>query len=123
MPGVSGFELGYLPDIIQIADDPPEEKCDLIRQELTETLETPVKPEIVFETDAHRIRQNLKNRNSLFLFASSLEAPISLSEFGAIPLTVAFPSFDRLILERTYAGYKGGLTLAEDFMSKFAGPL
>lgn len=116
-------ELGYLPDIIQIADDPPEEKRDLIRQELTETLETPVKPEIVFETDAHRIRQNLKNRSSLFLFASSLEAPISLSEFGAIPLTVAFPSFDRLILERTYAGYKGGLTLAEDFMSKFAGPL
>ncbi|MGA2918803.1 MAG: hypothetical protein ABSE13_09690 [Methanoregula sp.] len=30
---------------------------------------------------------------------------------------------NRFILERTYAGYKGGLNLAEDFMNKFAGPL
>jgi nitrogenase molybdenum-iron protein beta chain len=116
-------ELGYLPEIVQVTDDPPEDKRDLIQKELLETLETPVKPEIVFEVDSYRIRENLKNRNSLFLFASSLESPIALSEFGAIPLTVAFPSFDRLILEHTYAGYKGGLTLSEDFMSKFAGPL
>jgi nitrogenase molybdenum-iron protein beta chain len=116
-------ELGYLPDIVQITDNPPEDRRDLIRQELTEALETSVRPEIIFEVDSYRIRENLKGRNFLFLFASSLEGPTSIQEFGAIHLTVAFPCLDRLILERTYAGYKGGVTLAEDFMSKFAGPL
>ena len=116
-------ELGYLPDIVQITDDPSVERRDLIRQELTETLETTVHPEILFEVDSYRIRENLKGRSFLFLFASSLEGPTSIQDYGAIHLTVAFPCLDRLILEHTYAGYKGGLTLAEDFMSKFAGPL
>ena len=42
-------ELGYLPDIIQITDNPPEEFRDAIIEEITDELETPVKPEIIFE--------------------------------------------------------------------------
>jgi nitrogenase molybdenum-iron protein beta chain len=78
---------------------------------------------VVFEVDSHLIRQNLKNRPFLFLFASSLEAPTSLAEYGALPITVSFPVMNRLILNRTYAGYDGSLTLFEEVISSFVGPL
>lgn len=124
--GVSRFlinEIGYLPDIVQITDDPPEDVRDEIVRALTEDLETPLSPEVIFETDSHLIRQNLKNRPFMFLFASSLEAPIALSEWGALPITVSFPAMNRLILNRTYAGYDGALTLFEEIVSSFVGPL
>ncbi|MDQ1255392.1 MAG: nitrogenase molybdenum-iron protein beta chain [Euryarchaeota archaeon] len=116
-------EVGYLPDIIQITDNPPEEARELINEELTTGLETPAWPEIVYEVDAYRIRETLKDRNFMFLLASSLETFIAGPEFSAIHLTVSFPSYDRVILERSYAGFSGGLTLMEDIMSKYAGPL
>lgn len=116
-------EVGYLPDIVQITDNPPEEARELINEELTAGLETPAWPEIIYEVDAYRIRENLKDRNFMFLLASSLETFISGPEFNAIHLTVSFPSYDRVILERSYAGFSGGLTLMEDIMSKYAGPL
>jgi nitrogenase molybdenum-iron protein beta chain len=124
--GISRFlinELGYLPDLIQITDDPPEEVRDEITRNLTRDLETPLLPEVIFETDAHLIRKNLKGRPFLFLFASSLEAPIALAEWGALPITVAFPALNRLILNRTYAGFDGALTLFEEIISLFVGPL
>lgn len=124
--GISRYlinELGYLPDIIQITDEPPEEVRDEIVKHLTTGLETPLTPEVVFEVDSHLIRQNLKNRPFLFLFASSLEAPISLAEWGALPITVSFPVMNRLILNRTYAGFDGSLTLFEEVISSFVGPL
>ena len=124
--GISRFlinELGYLPDLVQITDDPPEENRDEIVQNLTKDLETPLLPEVIFETDAHLIRQNLKGRQFLFLFASSLEAPIALAEWGALPITVAFPALNRLVLNRTYAGFDGALVLYEEIISSFVGPL
>ncbi|MDD1694591.1 MAG: nitrogenase, partial [Methanoregula sp.] len=116
-------ELGYLPDIVQITDEPPEEFREEITRQLTGDLETPLKPEVIFETDSYRIRQNLKNRPFLFVFASSLEAPIALAEWGALPITVAFPALNRLILNRSFAGYDGSLTLFEELISSFVGPL
>ena len=124
--GITRFlvnELGYLPDIIQISDEPPEEVRAEILRHLTEGLETPVKPDVIFETDSHLIRQNLKNRAFLFLYASSLEAPTALEEYGALPITVSFPTMNRLILNRSYAGFDGALTLFEETISTFVGPL
>lgn len=116
-------EMGYLPEVVQITDNPPEEYHDAIVEALTGHLATPVRPEVIFEADSYRIRQNLKGRSFMFLYASSLEAPIAMEEFSALSLSVAFPTLNRLILERNYAGFTGGLTLMEDSMSQFAGPL
>jgi nitrogenase molybdenum-iron protein beta chain len=92
-------------------------------RELKEKLECVVKPEVIFEEDSHRIRENLKRGNSLVLLSSSLEGPIA-SEFGCvIHVTVSFPSYNRLILDHNYAGYRGGLRLMEDIVSKYCGPL
>jgi nitrogenase molybdenum-iron protein beta chain len=116
-------EIAYIPDIVILADNPPEAARPAILRELTEGLEVVNKPEVVFEADAHKIRQKLKNRNFLFLLASSLEKITAGEEYSAMHHSIAFPSYDRLVLDRTYAGYRGGLALVEELTSKWVGPL
>jgi nitrogenase molybdenum-iron protein beta chain len=123
--GVTKFlanEAGYLPEIIQITDEPPEEARAQIIRELEGT-EAMFKPEIRFEKDAHKIRLNLRNRSFQVLFASSLEKWIAAKELEVPHLSVSFPIYDRVIVEHTYAGYRGGTVLLEDILSKFTGPL
>ncbi|HEX9060281.1 MAG TPA: nitrogenase, partial [Clostridia bacterium] len=58
------------------------------------------------------------------ILASSLEKYISQKELGGpIYLAVSFPSYDRLIVDRSYVGYRGGLNLVEDLMFNYGGPL
>jgi len=116
-------EIGYLPDIVQVTDNPPKEYREAIIKEITDELETPVNPEILFETDSHLAREKLRDRPFQFLFASSLEAPTAMSELGALHVTVGFPSYNRLALIDSYAGYDGGLRLLEDIISTYCGPL
>lgn len=115
--------MGYLPEVVIVTDSPPDECRAEIIGELTEGIESIVKPDVIFEADSHLIRLKLRDRCFLALLASSLEKFIA-PEFGAaVHLSISFPSFDRLILERSYAGYVGGLTLMEDIMSQIVAPL
>lgn len=116
-------EIGYLPDIIQITDNPPEEFREAIIKEITENLETGFSPDIIFEVDSFKIRENFKDRPFLFLFGSSLEAPTAMSDFGALSVTISFPSYNRMVLVDNYVGYDGGTRLVEHVVSTFAGPL
>jgi nitrogenase molybdenum-iron protein beta chain len=116
-------EVGYLAEIVVVTDNPPEETRQIIEKELSEGLESAIKPEIFYEVDSHHIRQKLKDRSFLVLLSSSLEKYLVGVEFGVIHLSTTFPIFDRLILDRSYAGYRGGLALMEDLISKSAGPL
>lgn len=116
-------EVAYIPDIVILTDNPPEASRAGIIRELTDGLETSLKPEVVFEIDAHLIREKLKGRNFLFLLSSSLEKNIAGEEYGAMHHSIAFPSYDRLVLDRSYAGYRGGLALMEELTSKWVGPL
>lgn len=115
-------ELGLLPDIIEITDNPPEEYHENIIKALTENLESASLPEIIFEPDSFEAREKLRGRPFQFLFASSLELN-SADELDTVHITVGFPSYNRVVLDSSYAGYRGGLRLIEDFTSTFAGPL
>jgi nitrogenase molybdenum-iron protein beta chain len=55
----------------------------------------------------------------LFLFGSALEKSTAQS-IGAQGLTVSYPAFDRQIMDRGYAGYRGGLHLVEDILGSLA---
>lgn len=124
--GITQFlanEMGYLPEVVVIADNPPQECRDEIRAELSLNIESIFKPDIIFESDSHRIRQKLGDRSFLVLLASSLEKFIAPELGATVHLSVSFPSFDRLILERSYAGFGGGLNLMEDILSKIVAPL
>lgn len=124
--GITKFltnEIGYLPDIVQITDNPPEEYRDAIAHEILDNLDTVVKPDIFFEADTYKIRKNLEDRPFQFLLSSSLEAPTAMEEFGALHIDAAFPILNRSVLVHNYAGYEGGLRLVEDVVSTFVGPL
>ncbi len=124
--GITKFlanESGFLPEIIQITDNPPEEAREWIRRELTDNVDTPLKADVLFEKDTFKIRENLRNRSFQVLFATSLEKWPAAKEFGVAHLSIAFPMYDRTIVERTYAGYRGGTVLLEDIIAKYVGPL
>ena len=116
-------ELGWLPELVILTDDPPPEYREEIVRFLTDGLESTVKPEVVFDIDSHRIRQKLNRHTVQLLLASSLEKHIATNELQAMQVSVAFPTYDRLIVDRTYAGYRGGLALMEDIAHKYGGPL
>lgn len=115
-------DTGYIPEVVIVTDNPPEEARETIIRELQD-IESLIKPEIIFEVDSHKIRTTLKDRKFLILLASSMEKYLAPEEFHSIHLSVSFPVWDRLILDRTYAGYRGGLALMEDISAKYAGPL
>ena len=116
-------EIGYLPDIIQITDNPPVEYREKIVQEIKDNIDTVVIPDIVFEADTYKIRKNLEDRPFLFLLSSSLEAPTAMEDFAALHISTAFPIYNKSILVHNYAGYEGGLRLVEDVVGTFVGPL
>ncbi|KZX15081.1 nitrogenase component 1 [Methanobrevibacter filiformis] len=124
--GITNFltnEIGYLPDVIQITDNPPEEYRAEIAKEIGDNLTTSVVPDIIFEADTYNIRENFKDRPFLFLFSSSLEAPTAMEDFGALHISASFPVFNKTILLHNFAGYDGCLTLFEDLIGTFVGPL
>ena len=57
------------------------------------------------------------------MLGTSLEKWPAAKEFGVAFLSVAFPMYDRVIVDRNYAGYRGGVALLEDLLAKYVGPL
>lgn len=116
-------ELGFIPEIVIVTDDPAEERRGEITRGLTEGLESAVKPEVRYLVDSHEIRQELKTHALQLLMASSLEKYVALNELKSLYLSVSFPIYDRLVVDRSYAGYRGGLALMEDLIFGYGGPL
>jgi nitrogenase molybdenum-iron protein beta chain len=116
-------ELGWNPEVVVITDNPPEEFREDIVKLLTENLEGVVTPKVFFEIDAHKTRLILKNYTLQVILASSLEKYIVRKEHEAEHLSVAYPVFDRLLVDKSYAGYRGGFAFYEDLSANFAGPL
>lgn len=115
-------EVGQLPDIVIITDNPPEEFRKSIVDTITSSEEIQFTPDIIFEIDSYKISQLLKDRPFLNLYASSLESVIT-DELETTHVTVSFPSFNRTVLVDHYVGFDGGLRLIEDLFYDKAGPL
>ena len=114
-------EIGLLPDVIQITDNPPEEYRKKILQEITSYEDVTYTPDVIFEVDSYKIKKNLEGRPFMILFGSSLESHLT-GDF-TLHLTVTFPSYNRLVLGESYAGYDGGPHLVENAKSLSLGPL
>lgn len=71
-----------------------------------------------FETDSCKIREILGRYKLVMIYASSQEKYLAQNEWQSLHLSVSFPSWDRVIVERSYAGYRGGVVLLEDILSK-----
>ena len=123
--GISRFltgDLGLVPEVQFVTDNPPEEYRKDIEsafQNVVEGIETPV----VFTNDGGVIRETLRDTRFYarpFVIGSTWDRVIA-REVNGYPLSVAMPTSDRVIMSRTYVGYEGGLRLLEDLYSIVVG--
>lgn len=78
-------------------------------------LEYAVPPKILFAADQYEINQAIRNEEKeiTLLIGSSNEREVALEKDIQFILA-SFPINERLVLNRTYAGYRGSLTFTED---------
>lgn len=122
--GVTKFlanDLGQLPVLVVVTDDPDEKYKDRIEEDILD-LKYELSPEIAFENDARKIAEKVENVKMQLLLGSSIDKP--LAKKLRIPhFSISYPITDRVILNRCYAGYTGGINLLEDIGSKLASGL
>lgn len=122
--GITRFlanDFSQLPAIAVITDAPPEESRELITRELT-TLEYGDPPQVVFAPDLWSVHEAVRKVSPTIILGSSLDKDLA-EELGVQHKSVSFPVTDRLVLNRTYAGYRGSVTLVEDFVEPGLAPL
>ena len=102
--------------ILVIISEPifrPEDKERI--ENAIKDLEYAVPPRILFLTDQYEINQAIRNEEKeiTLLVGSSNEREVALEKEIQFILA-AFPMNERLVFNRTYAGYRGSLTFTED---------
>jgi nitrogenase molybdenum-iron protein beta chain len=81
------------------------------------TLEYADPPDVFFLSDYYEITRKIKEYEGItLLIGSSLEREVAM-ELGIQCHVMAFPVTDILVLNRTYAGYRGALTIVEDLFN------
>ncbi|MFC2019671.1 nitrogenase component 1 [Chloroflexota bacterium] len=122
--GVNKFltnELGHIPLLTVITDDPPDKYRKSIIDELT-NLESGLKPEVVFRANADEIWALVRESEAEVILGSSLDTPIA-RQLTVAYVGIAAPEVNRVITDNTLCGFKGALELASDFYSAVvAGP-
>ncbi len=107
-----GTSFGLLPRTLILTDNPP----DSVRQRLVTRLAAIVSgydSEVIFSEDRSEISDIIRSSEAQLILGSSLEREVSV-ELGIPFLALSFPLADRIVLERSYAGYRGATTLLED---------
>lgn len=120
--GISKFllhELGILPGEQYITEDTPEEYQELIINEFKH-LSKSTSAKVIFEIDGGKITQRLReydyDGHTPLILGSSWDIDIAEQRNG-FWLNISLPVMHRLVLDRSYIGYSGGLRLAEDIYS------
>jgi nitrogenase molybdenum-iron protein beta chain len=130
-PALSEFlsdELGWIPHLAMITDPVGEEEKNALLRRF-EGWQSGLKPRVYFDVNASALRRFLsdswdRNRNQLLyeplgqvvLFGTSFEKDFA-EDSGYALLNIGFPTTNRVVFDRAYAGIRGGLTLAEDTFS------
>ena len=117
--GISRFlvkSFGLIPKTIIITDNVAEDYRQKIEVEFLSLLPSE-EPTVYFIDDLGQIEDILKISNIDLIIGSSLEKRISKNL--NIPLQIiSFPLTDKVILNKTYVGFKGSLTLLEDLSTE-----
>jgi nitrogenase molybdenum-iron protein beta chain len=123
--GISRFlisDLGLVPEVQFITDDPPEEYRPTIESAFSNIVDG-ISSRLVFTNDGGVIRETLQDTKFYarpFVIGSAWDRVIA-REINGYPLSISMPITDRLIMSRTYVGYEGGLRLLEDLHSTVLG--
>jgi len=117
--GVSSFlanDLGMIPETQYVTDGVPELRNSELA-ELFQNIRPGVEGKVIFSEDSNFIHKKIRNTDFIdrpFILGSTWEKPVA-EEVGGYFLSISTPTNDRLILNRSYFGYDGGLNLIEDF--------
>jgi nitrogenase molybdenum-iron protein beta chain len=123
--GITRFlvnELGLIPGPQFVIDDTPEEFRPFIEDTLR-NLRPKVSAEVTFTHDGGEISRIIKETkfdSAPLIIGSSWERDLA-RQIGAYQLSIAMPITDRLVLDRGYVGYSGGLRLIEDIYASVLG--
>lgn len=115
--GISLFlvnELGLLPGRQFVTDEPPDDcRTALVKQ--FAALSPSVSAEVTFTHDGGEIAELVRNSGyeQPLIIGTSWDHDLA-KQVGGYHLTIALPITDRLVLDRAYVGYRGGLRLIED---------
>ena len=125
-------DLGWLPELVVITDILNEEQQAQALASFTD-YESGLKPEVVFDADASSVGSYISRHWPQssgqkyaegfvpgFIVGSVMERDTA-EQFKVPLLPVTYPISNRVVLNRAYAGYSGGLTLAEDLLSLVVG--
>jgi nitrogenase molybdenum-iron protein beta chain len=115
--GMSKFlanDLGLLPGRQFITDETPEIYQDAIKTAFAK-LAPGVAADLRFEPDGGEVDRQLRDLGLTrpLIIGSSWDRDIA-DELKGYHLAINLPVTERLVLDRSYAGYEGGLRLAED---------
>jgi nitrogenase molybdenum-iron protein beta chain len=127
-PAISNFisdELGWVPHLAMVTDPVTEEnKAALDRR--FKNYASGLEPKVYYDTNASALRHYLtgsweRNRNHVYyepfspavIFGSVYERDYA-EELGLPLLSISFPVTNRVVFNKAYAGFNGGLALAED---------
>lgn len=123
--GISRFlvnDLGLLPGEQFLTDEPPEEYRESLSRYFG-SLSPSVDARVHFMADGGGIHQHLReshHRQPPLIIGSSWDKDIA-ADLKGFQLSVSLPVTDRLVLDRSYVGYGGGLRLAEDLYAAILG--
>jgi nitrogenase molybdenum-iron protein beta chain len=120
--GISKFlvnDLGLLPVHQFITEDVPEKFKKGIKENFKD-FPLGISTDVTFSQDGWYINEQIEKYNintTPLILGSSWDMDIA-NEINGLHLSVGLPISDRLILNHTYVGYRGGLNLTEDIYSK-----
>jgi nitrogenase molybdenum-iron protein beta chain len=132
LTGFAQHELGWVTKLVAITDPLQDEEKPAIIDRFTGILPGAEKI-VTFETDTSQMTTRLFERwpspdgnkyyrpfSPAFIIGSRLDKDFADS-IGALHLSVSYPISNRVVLNRGYAGYRGGLVLIEDILSVVLG--
>jgi nitrogenase molybdenum-iron protein beta chain len=122
-------DLGWIPHLTAINDIEEDKEREEYLSKF-ESLTSETKPKVIFEEHAGAILNELRKTwpnnnnqkyydafNPSFVVGSGIERSLA-EKIGAGFLSVAFPVSNRVILNKGYTGFRGGLTLVEDLITQ-----
>lgn len=123
--GISRFlvnDLGLLPGEQFITDQTPPEHQDALQGAFA-ALSPSVAAPVTFTPDGGAVQRQLRearHHQSPLIIGSTWDKDIA-AELKGYQVSLSLPVTDRLVLDRSYVGYRGGLRLAEDIYGAILG--
>ena len=108
-------QLGLIPGVQIVTENPPETERDQIRQHFTDPAEG-VSADVAFIEDGYLAHKLVLEKDFTgqypIVFGSTWEGALA-TRINAPLVEIAYPATDEVVLSRTYVGYRGALALLE----------